>query len=91
MKQNRTIMGACDYSIAVLQNLKKTLMDYGNPNQEMTWAIGGIVVTLSSQLLKLCHEIFIDASKSGEPNAKEDIRAIQKSFNEFIDRMVTHD
>jgi hypothetical protein len=88
--QERTIMGACDYSLATLQGIKKTLGDISNPNKEINWAIGGVIITLTSHLLKLCGEQFM--SEEREPaTAKEDIKAIQTQFNEFIDRMLTHE
>lgn len=86
--QKRTIMGACDYSLAALQNLKKDLADVGNPNHEINWAIGGIVITLVSQLMRTCATVFEESAQSGEPNAKQDIGEIQHRFNEFITQMV---
>lgn len=88
--QKRTIMGACDYSIATLQGIKKTLADVGNPKKEINWAIGGVIITLSSYLLKLCSDRFTSLD-SEEANAKEDIKAIQTQFNEFIDRMLNNE
>jgi hypothetical protein len=88
--QERTIMGACDYSLATLQGIKKTLGDISHPNKEINWAIGGVIITLTSYLLKLCGEQFM--SEEREPSsAKEDIKAIQAQFNEFIDRMLNND
>lgn len=89
--QNRTIMGACDYSLAALSNLKKDLSDIGNPHHETNWAIGGIVISLTSQLLRICGQVFEEAVQSGEPNAKQDITEIQQRFNEFVNQMVNHD
>lgn len=89
--QRRTIMGACEYSIATLQTLKKDLMVVDAKNQEMNWAIGGIVATLTSQLLKTCNEVFTEAAQTGEPNAKQDLNAIKERFSQFIDQMVNHD
>lgn len=86
--QKRTIMGACDYSIAALQNLKRDLADLGNPNHEINWAIGGIVIILVSQLTRICGRVFAEAAQSGEPNAKQDISEIQHRFNDFISQMV---
>ena len=88
--QRRTIMGACDYSIATLQGIKKTLGDISNTNKEINWAIGGIIITLTSQLLKLCNDRFMSLD-SEEANAKEDIQAIQTQFNEFIDWMLNNE
>lgn len=89
--QKRTIMGGCDYSIAALQNLKKDLSDIGNPNHEINWAIGGIVISLVSQLIRISSQVFEEAAQSGEANAKQDLTEIQHRFNEFVSAMVNHD
>ena len=89
--QKRTIMGACDYSLAALQNLKKDLSDVGNPNHEANWAIGSIVISLVSQLIRTCGNVFEEAAQSGEANAKQDITEIQHRFNEFVNQMINQD
>ncbi len=89
--QKRTIMGACEYSIATMQNLKKDLQDIGTKNQELNWAIGGIVATLSSNLLQICDQVFQESVADGNPNAKQDLTEIKERFTGFIDRMVTHE
>lgn len=89
--QKRTIMGACEYSIATLQNLKKDLCDVGNPNHEINWAIGGIVISLVSQLIRVSGQVFEEAIQSNEPNAKNDIAEIQKRFNDFVSNMINQD
>lgn len=86
--QNRTIMGACDYSLASLQNIKTALMDYGNPQKELNWAMGGLIVTLTSHLLRLCHETFVDAVQNDSPSAINDLKSIQDKFNDFMQRMI---
>ena len=89
--QNRSIIGALDYSIASLQNIKTTLMDISHPQKELNWAVGGIIVTLMSQLMRICHETFIETGSMGEANAKDDLVLIQVKFNDFIDRMFNND
>lgn len=89
--QKRTIMGACDYSLAALQNLKKDLSEIGAAHSETNWAIGGIVITLVSQLIRTCGNVFEEAAQSGEANAKQDIAEIQHRFNEFVSQMVNHE
>lgn len=89
--QRRTIIGACEYAIATMQNLKKDLQNVDAINPELNWAIGGIVATLSSNLLQICNQVFQDAVLAGEPNAKQDLTEIKARFGEFIDRMVEHD
>ncbi len=89
--QRRTIMGACEYSIATLQNLKKDLQDVGAVNGELNWAIGGIVATLSSNLLQICNQVFQESVADGKPDAKQDLSEISERFSAFIDRMVNHE
>ncbi len=86
--QKRTIIGACEYSIATMQNLKKDLQDIGAANSELNWAIGGIVATLSSNLLQICNNVFQASIANGDPNAKQDLTEIKEQFSEFVDRMV---
>ncbi len=91
MTQKRTIMGACEYSIATLEHVRKDLINLDNANAEIVWAVGGIICTLTSNLLQACNDVFIAAAQSGEANAREDIREIQSRFNAFVDRMVDYE
>lgn len=89
--QKRTIIGACEYSIATMQNLKKDLQDIGAANSELNWAIGGIVATLSSNLLHICDQVFQESVADGNPNAKQDLTEIKERFSGFVDQMVNHE
>ncbi len=91
--QKRTIMGACEYSIAAMQNLKKDLQEVGlnSSNQQINWAIGGIVATLTSNLLYICNQVFQESVAGGDPNAKQDLTEIKERFGSFIDQMVNHE
>lgn len=86
--QNRTIIGALDYSIASLQGIKSALMDISHPQKELNWAVGGIIVTLTSNLLRTCQDTFIETGQTGEANAQGDMKIIQAKFNEFMNRMI---
>jgi hypothetical protein len=88
MNQERTIIGACDYSIASLQNIRAALLDYGNSQKELNWAMGGLIVTLVSHLMRLCHETFVEATQSDSASAVNDMQAIQSKFNDFMQRMI---
>lgn len=89
--QRRTIMGACEYSIASLQNLKKGLIDTSAKNIELNWAVGGIVATLTSNLIQLCDEVFNEALQTGEANAQQDITEILLRFTKFVERMLKNE
>jgi len=90
-QQRRTIIGACDYSIATMQNLKRDLTAIGAINADLNWAIGGIVSTLVSNLLQICNQVFQESIANGEPDARHDIEEIGSRLNQFIERMVSHD
>ncbi len=91
MKTDRKgIMSACDYSIVSMQNIKKGLMDIGNPKQELVWAIGGIIVALTSNLLAISQDVISQAPTQDKPNALEDIETIRIRFNQFVDGMVSN-
>lgn len=89
--QRRTIMGACDYALATLQQLRKDLMDVGAKDHDITWAIGGIVSTLTANILQTCHTVFTEAAQSGEADVKKDLTEIQFRLNEFIGRMINQE
>jgi hypothetical protein len=90
MNQKRTIMGSCDYSIETLKNLKRDLGKIGSPNQEVLWALGGIVCALTSNLLHICDKVFHESLKENGTNAQRDLRAVQLEFNAFIERMLNN-
>lgn len=89
--QKKTVMGACDYSIATLQQLKKDLMDLGAPHHEMTWAYAGMITPLVSYLLQICNETFVESAATGDASAKHDLEVIKLRFSGFIERMVHHE
>lgn len=89
--QRRTIIGACEYSIASMQNLKNDLQQLGVVNPELNWAIGGIVATLVSNLIQTCDQVFQESTAEGKPDAKQDLTEIKERFGEFIDRMINHE
>lgn len=89
--QKRTIIGACEYSIASMQNLKQDLQQIDAINPQLNWAIGGIVATLVSNLIQICDQVFQEAAADGEPNAKQDLTEINEKFTAFIDLMVNHE
>ena len=87
-QQKRTIMGACDYSIETLRNLKKDLSDTSHPNHEINWAYGGLVTALVSKLIQACGCVFEESCQTAEPNALRDLLEIQSRFNEFVTNMI---
>lgn len=89
--QNRTIMGALDFSLESLKNMKTAMMDVGHPNKELNWAVGGIITTIVSNLIKIAHETILDSGNNEQANANSDLKIIQDKFNQFMDRMINND
>lgn len=88
MKQRRTILGALDYSIAYLQGLRKGLMDHGSPNQELQWAISGMIIAPTCNLIQTFEKVIRDSLESGESNATNDLKQVQAEFNSYIEKMI---
>ena len=82
-------MGAVDYTIATMQQLKKDLMDLGATDHEITWAIGGVVSTMTATLLQTSNDVFVEALQAHDNDMRTEILEIQKRFNAFVDKMVT--
>lgn len=86
--QARTIMGAAEYCLHSIQNLKRGMQDHGGKNQKISMAVGGLIVTMVSNLLQISQEVIEQAAQNPQPNAKDDIKEIQAKFNDFLSRMI---
>jgi hypothetical protein len=83
-------MGGIDYTLATMHQLKKDLMRVDDPNIDVNWARGGIIVTLVSQLIIIADEVMQESIKSGEGNAREDLTEIRGSFDSFMEQMLAN-
>lgn len=94
MKNSRqSIMGACNWSIESLNNLRNGMADLGAPNHELNWAMGSMIVVLTSNLLKMTTDQLMESVKSPAMNRtmREDLITIRDQFSAFIDQMVDHE
>ena len=87
-KQRRTTMGAIDFSLEALNNLKKGLMNYGAPNFDLSWLIARIMSSLISNLILQCNEVISESLQENKSDAMENIREIQRRFNQFVDNLL---
>ena len=85
--QTRTVIGALDSSIATLKNLKEDLQDVRAVNNQLNWAIGGIISMLSNQLLQICDQVFQESSFE-QSNAHENLIKIKERFALFVNKMI---
>lgn len=90
--QARSVMGALESSIETLRIMKGKMSDSTHPHHAMQWAIGSVITTLVSNLLRICNGVIGDSLQasqiSPDADATQDLRRIQAEFNEFIDRML---
>jgi hypothetical protein len=91
MNQKRTVMGACEYSLETFRSMKKTLSNLDNADNDMTWAVAGLITCLTSKLLQICEEVIQEMSQNDKPSAKQDLITIKARFNEFIDDMISYE
>lgn len=90
-KERRSIMGAMEYAQHTLKDIKKHMMDTESPRHEMMWAIGGLVVTIVANAIKIADEVFDESAKSEEMNAKQDLIQIKEKLNIFMDTLIGQD
>lgn len=90
--QARSIMGALESSIETLRIMKSQMSDSTHPNHQVQWAIGSVITTLTSNLLRICNTVIGDSMAASQndidADATQDLRRIQAEFNEFIERML---
>lgn len=89
-QNRRSIVSACEYSLENLKNIKKSLLDVNKSHdtQQMNWAVGGLIITLSSNLMSMCNDVILTSLQDESSSARDDILEIQKQFNEFINEMI---
>jgi hypothetical protein len=72
--------------------MKGKMSDTSSLHHGMQWAIGSVITTLVSNLLRICNTVIgdsLEASQiSPDADATSDLRRIQAEFNEFIDKML---
>jgi hypothetical protein len=91
MNERRGIMSGCEYAIAKLNTIKKSLLNPDNSQNIDLWAIGSLIVILASNLISISDEVITHGVEDGILDSKADLREIQRKFNEFIDEMVGHE
>jgi len=82
------VRSACKYAQEMLKQIEKELLNTTRENIEQVWALNGIYITLTANLLKISEDVLSTSVATGEANAKDDIREIQTKFNAFIDQML---
>ncbi len=88
MNQNRNTISALDYSIATLQNIKKTLCNYGDPHHDTNWAVGAVLSNLTANLLKIMHEVIFDQDKTQPAKSTDDLKEIMDKFNLYLNDLI---
>lgn len=86
--QSRSIMGALDYSLKILQSLKRDMLNVGSPDHKANMAIGGLISIMTGNLLRIAQEVIQDSVKQDNPNATDDLKLIQSKFHEFLTHMI---
>lgn len=82
------INNALDYCIQTLVKMRKDLLDAKNVNRQAVWAVSGLVIMLTTQVLKTSLTQVSMGFNSPNASAQKDLIAIKDSFNAFIDEMI---
>lgn len=88
MNHKRTIIGAFDYSLETLKNMKATLMDVGAHNAAINWGVGAMIISMVSNLLMISQQVIDDSKNESGNNAKTVIANIQAQMNDFFDQLI---
>lgn len=88
MRKNSNVLNAAEYILQTTSTLKREMMDLGNKNQQISWGIGGLIITLAANLLYTAQEVIQESIKNNDANSRDDILEIKTRFNQFIDQMV---
>jgi hypothetical protein len=87
--QKRTIMGGLDYTLASLHEIKRELLDVGGERQKIAWAVGGLVVSLMANLMRMIEDVIMKAAENHETaSAKDDLTEILKRFTALMNQML---
>lgn len=86
--QTNTILGATEYCLQSIQNLKRGMLDLGGKNQKVSMAIGGVIITMLANFLKISFDVIEEGVKNPDPSAINDVKEIQAKFNDFLTKMI---
>ena len=67
------------------------MLNLGSSGNEAAWAVGGVLVTLVSHLIKSFEEVLEQSRAETCFDAERDIKEIQARFNRFISQMLQDD
>jgi len=81
------ILKACEFTIRGMEDLRKELLNVDAKNKDLVWAIGGLISLMMAKLLDISGTVIKESMKMDDSSAGDDVREIQKQFNEFIDSM----
>lgn len=88
-QKNQSILRASEFVIKTMKDWRKEMLNPEYKHQQAAWVIGGLIVTLVSQITACSQDIIMESSRSVEEmNAKKDLEAIRNKFNQLIDNMI---
>lgn len=87
-KQNSNILNMLNYSLSVLDSYRKQLLAIDNKNLKQMQVIGGIIILLTANLIRISEEVIRESLKTESANAKDDLLKIKNEFNQIIDKMI---
>lgn len=88
MKEKQSVLKACEYTLQKLQSVRRAMVDIGNKNQKIVWAVGSMIIVITANVTKIVTEVIENASKTSAPDAKQDLIEIKTKIVEFLDNMI---
>lgn len=84
------ITKALEYLLFNLKTIQKELLNIDSQKKAYAWAIGGLLVTLTANLMKISENVINSSLEKNENDAKQDLVNIKEQFNHFIDKMISN-
>jgi len=86
-KQRQSIIKASEHILQRTKEWRKCMMNIDNKHQKGAWALGGLLITLTSNLMIITENTFDESMQSGNPDINKDLDTIAHKFNELLTQM----
>lgn len=85
--QKQSIVRMCESTLQYLTDIRKTLLNVDDPKAQHHWALGGFIITLVGNYLRIIQGVIHDANRDNL-SAKDDLLKIKEQVNAFLDDMI---
>lgn len=89
-KHKQGLVKALDYTLTNLKTIQHELFTVDAKKSELAWAVGGLIITITANTMKICEDVISTSTRSEDASAKKDLEDIRDQFNTFINAMIDY-